>query len=297
MILITGATGQYGSQVIKHLIQKGVNVADIGAMVRSEEKAQKLKTEGVRIHLGNYEDVDSMRQAFAGVDKLMLVSSNDRGPVTNRTKHHMNAITAAKEAGVKHIFYTSFVRTPNHAQSAIADFQNSHIETEDFLKESGMQYTILQNGIYQEMILPFIGEKVAETGRILFPAHDGEASWVLREELAEVAAQILISEGHENKTYTLTNTDSIGFEQIAGYISACLGKDISFQSPPADEFQSMMKQGGVPEMYVGMMTMWGTAVAQNTMNKTDPALADFLGRKPTSVKQFIDQIFKGDNRL
>ena len=291
MILVTGATGNYGSKAIEHLLKKGVAVKDIAALVRSEEKTQSLDEKGITTKIGDYADIDSMIRAFEGVDQLLLVSSSDRGAVENRTKHHINAFKAAKKAGVKHIVYTSFVRTPGHEDSDIADFQNSHVESEQFLKESGITYTILQNGIYQEMILAFAGEKVAETGTILFPAQKGKATWVLREELAEAATHVLTTKAHENKTYILTNTESVGFEEIAKDISSALGKEVSYQSPPVDEFKSILQKAGVPGMYIGMFVIWGMAVAQGMMDLKDPTLASFLGRKPKTVKQFIDQVY------
>ena len=291
MILVTGATGQYGTMAIKHLRNKGVSAADITALVRNPASTQSLEDKGITIRIGDYADIDSMIKAFEGVDKLLLVSSNDREAIENRTTHHTNAIKAAKEAGVKHIVYTSFVRTPKFEESAIADFQHSHVKSEQFLKESGISCTVLQNGIYLEMIPAFAGEKIAETGTILFPAQTGKATWVLREELAEAAAHVLVTEGHENKTYALTNTESVGFEEIAGDISGALGKEISYQSLPVDEFQSILKNAGVPDMYIGMFVMWGTAVAQGMMDWKDTTLASFLGRKPTTVKQFVDQVY------
>lgn len=291
MILVTGATGNFGSKAIAHLLNKGVAANDIVALVRSEESFKSLEKQGINVRIGDYSDVDSMVKAFEGVDKILLISSSDRGAIENRTKHHINAITAAKKAKVEHIAYTSFVRKDGYENSAIAGFQNSHLASEKFLKESGVNYTILQNGIYQEMILAFVGEKVAETGTILFPAQAGKASWVLREELAEAAVNVLTTKGHENKTYTLTNNTSVGFEQIATYISEALGKKISYNSPDFETFKAILEKSGVPEMYIEMFVMWGTAVAEGMMDLEDTALETLLGRKPTNVNQFIGKIY------
>ncbi|MEO6550291.1 MAG: hypothetical protein ABIN94_19965, partial [Ferruginibacter sp.] len=189
------------------------------------------------------------------------------------------------------IVYTSFVRKPKFEDSAIAAFQNAHLQSERFLKDSGIDYTILQNGIYLEMIPIFAGAKVAETGVIMYPAQDGKASWVLREELAEAAVHVLTTQGHENKTYPLTNTESDSFEEITKNMSGTLGKEIQYQSPSAAEFESTMKQYGVPDLYIGMFTMWATAQAQGALDVEDATLASFLGRKPTTVKQFIDKVY------
>jgi NAD(P)H dehydrogenase (quinone) len=187
--------GIFGSKAITHLLKNGVPPSEIAALVRSMEKTRSLENLGIDLRIGDYDDVDAMVKAFAGIEQLLLVSSSDRGAVENRTKHHINAITAAREANVKHITYTSFIRKEGHEKSAIAGFQNSHLATEKFLKDSGLTYTILQNGIYQEMIFAFAGEKVAETHSIFFPAKQGKAAWVLREELAEAADQVLTADG------------------------------------------------------------------------------------------------------
>ena len=291
MILVTGATGQYGAKAIEHLLNKGVEAQHISALVRDAAKGRKLQDQGIELRVGDYTNVDSLVKAFQGIDTLLLVSSNDRGAVENRTAHHVNVIKAAKTAQVKHLVYTSFVTKPGFQDSAIAGFLTSHAETEQFLKDSGLTYTILQNGIYLEMIPIFAGAQVAETGVLLFPAQEGKASWVLREELAEAAAHVLTTEGHENKTYVLTNTEATSFQDIAQDLSSRLGKDIRYQSPPVEEFQATLKQAGVPEVYIGMFTMWASAVAQGMMDVQDSTLVAFLGRKPTTTAQFITQVY------
>ena len=291
MILVTGATGYFGSKAITHLLKKGVPASKIAVLVRSLENTSSLEKLGVDVRIGNYDDVDAMVKAFAGIEQLLLVSSSDRGAIENRTKHHINAITAAKEANVKHIVYTSFIRKEGHEKSAIADFQNSHLATEKFLKDSGLTYTILQNGIYQEMIFAFAGEKVAETHNIFFPAKQGKAGWVSREELAEAAAKVLTTEGHKNKTYILANTAAIGFEQIAAFISKRLNKEVKYTTPEITTFGTVLENSGVPPMYINMMNMWGAAIAEGTLDLEDNTLELLLGRKPKTVQEFIGQIY------
>ena len=109
--------------------------------------------------------------------------------------------------------------------------------------------------------------------------------------LAEAAANILASEGHENKIYNLTNTTSVSFADVANAVSATINKKVIFQSPAVAEFETTLKQFGVPEMYIGMFTMWATAVAQNTMDVEDDTLKSFLGRNPTTLQQFINSVY------
>jgi NAD(P)H dehydrogenase (quinone) len=291
MILVTGATGQYGTKVLEHLLTKEIEAPRISALVRDATKGQPLQDQGIELRVGNYADVDSLVRALQGVDTLLLVSSNDRGAVENRTAHHLNVIQAAKTAQVKHLVYTSFVTKPAFQNSAIAGFLTSHAQTEQAIKDSGLTYTILQNGIYLEMIPIFAGAQVAETGVILFPAQAGKANWVLRAELAEAAAHVLTTQGHENKTYVLVNTEATSFQDIAQDLSEHLGKDIRYQSPPVEEFQAILQQAGVPEVYIGMFAMWASAVAQGMLEVEDSTLATFLGRQPTTTAQFITQVY------
>jgi len=291
MILVTGATGQFGSKAIDHLLKKGSKSSEISALVRDVEKAKNLADKGIELRVGDYNDHGSLINAFRGIDKLLLVSSNDRQGFENRANQHINVINAAKEAQVKHIIYTSFVRKPHFEDSSIAAFQDSHVQTEEALKKSGINYTILQNGIYLEMIPVFAGDKVAETGNILFPAQAGKASFVLRKELAEAAAHILLTESHENKVYQLTNSESVTFYEIANAISITLGKEVIYNSPDVDEFEALLTKSGVPALYIGMFIMWGSALAQGTMDVEDNTLQEILGRKPTSMTQFINQVF------
>jgi NAD(P)H dehydrogenase (quinone) len=291
MILVTGATGHYGTKVLEHLLKKGVKAPHLAALVRDTAKGQPLHEQGVELRVGDYSDVDSLVKAFQGVDTLLLVSSSDRGAVENRTAHHVNVINAAKAAQVKQLVYTSFVTKPAFQDSAIAAFLASHAHTEQALQASGLTYTILQHGIYLEMIPLFAGTQVAETGVILFPAQEGKASWVLRAELAEAAAHVLTTPGHENKTYVLANTESISFQDIAQHLSGRLSKDIRYQSPPVEEFHAILTQGGVPEVYIGLFTMWARAVAQGMLEVEDATLASFLGRKPTTTAQFLTHVY------
>ncbi|PTT02188.1 NAD(P)-dependent oxidoreductase [Pedobacter sp. HMWF019] len=291
MILVTGATGQFGSKTIDHLLKKGVKPSEISALVRNVANADHLKSRGIKVKVGDYTDYDSLVKAFQGVEKLLLISSNDREAVENRTAQHINIIKAAKEANIKYVVYTSFVRKTNFENSSIAAFQNSHAQTEAYLIDSDIEYTILQNGIYLEMIPIFAGEKVAETGAILFPAGDGKASYVLREELAEAAAHVLTTEGHGKQIYSLTNSTSVSFGDVATAIGNQLRKDVKYQSLEVGVFESKMKQFGVPDLYIGMFTMWATAQAEGTMDVVNDTLEEFLGRKPTTMPQFIAQVY------
>jgi NAD(P)H dehydrogenase (quinone) len=167
MILVTGATGQFGNATINFLLEKGVEASQISALIRNEQSADEFKKKGVSTLIGDYDNYNSLLKAFTGVDKLLFVSSSD---IIKRTAQHQNVIIAAKEAGVKQVIYTSFQRRNESENSPLGIVAQSHIQTEKWLKESGIDYTILKNNLYMDFLPGFIGEKVAETGVIFVPA-------------------------------------------------------------------------------------------------------------------------------
>ena len=154
-ILITGSTGNLGSATIEYLLNK-IPATNIVALARNYEKANDLKEKGVEVRIGNYDDYQSMVKACRWVDKILLISSNEIG---NRAKQHINVINAAKEADVKHIIYTSFIRQKDDPNSALWFIAKDHIETENHLINSGINYTLFKNGFYMDMITDFIGQK------------------------------------------------------------------------------------------------------------------------------------------
>lgn len=179
----------------------------------------------VNIVFGDYNHYSSMLNAFAGIDKLHFVSSDE---LENRSEQHIQVVNAAVESGIKDILYTS----QEHKEvnlSLIEFILSSHLATENAIKGSGMNYTILRNGLYMDILPSFLGENIFKYG-IYLPAGNGKMGFALRSEMAETAAKILISKKHKNKTYNLSG-DSYSFSEIAEYISQITGRNITYLSP------------------------------------------------------------------
>lgn len=288
-ILVTGATGHFGKAAIDALLKKGHPASAIIALVRDENKAAVLKTQGVEIRTGDYENYTSLVNAFTGVDKLLLVSSND---VNNRSAQQANTVKAAREAGVKYILYTSFVRKDESDASPIAFVAQSHIATEKAIRDSGLTYTIFRNNLYLDYVPVFIGEKVLNTG-IFWPAGNTPGAFALREEMAEAAANVLLSSGHDNKEYNVSNTASWTFPQVAETISKASGKQISYISPSQTEYKTALTTAGVPELYVNMFAGFAEAIRIGEFDTTtNTDLERLLGRKPTSLEEYLTTVYK-----
>lgn len=286
-ILVTGATGNFGRLTIDFLLNKGIAANTISALVRDEAKALDLKQKEINLRIGDYDNYDSLLAAFQGIDKLLLVSGTD---LVNRGKQQLNAVKAAKEAGVKHILYTSFERKNETETSPIAFLAQSHIDTDNAIKASGISYTIFRNNLYLDVLPMFLGEKVLEQG-IFFPAGDGQAAYVSRNDLAEAAANVLISGEYENKEYAMNNVENYSMKNVADTLSEITNSTVSYTSPGVEVYSDVLTKAGVPGEYVGMFVGFGEAIKQGEFQAESSDLEKLLGRKPVSLSDFLKQLY------
>lgn len=287
MILVTGATGNFGKSTINFLLNKGVSSANMVALVRDEGKAADLKSKGITLRIGDYDDYDQLVTAFTGVEKLLLVSGSD---ITNRGKQHENAVNAAKAAGVKHILYTSFERKNETATSPISFVAASHISTENLIRKSGMTYTIFRNNLYMDVLPWFFGENVTETG-IFLPAGNRKAAFTLRDDMAEATANVLMTEGHENKEYAFSNTENVSIGEVAMALSQVVGKEIPYINPTTEVYVDTLTSNNVPAEFVGMFAGFSEAIKQGEFELEINDLEKILGRKPTTVRQYLEMVY------
>lgn len=286
-ILVTGATGNFGRLTIDFLLNKGIAANTISALVRDEAKASDLVAKGINLKVGDYDNYDSLLAAFQGIDKLLLVSGTD---LVNRGKQQLNAVKAAKEAGVKHILYTSFERKNESETSPIAFLAQSHIDTDNAIKTSGINYTIFRNNLYLDVLPMFLGEKVLEQG-IFFPAGEGQAAYVSRNDLAEAAANVLISGEHENKEYLMNNVENYSMQNIADTLSEITNSAVSYTSPSAEVYSDVLKNAGVPGEYIGMFVGFAEAIKQGEFQAESSDLGKLLDRKPTTLADFLKEVY------
>lgn len=286
MILVTGATGNLGKATVEFLIKK-IPANQVAVLVRDAEKASDLKNWGVDVRVGDYHDKDSLVKAFQGIDKLLLISSND---FNDRLGQQQKAVDAAKEAGVKHILYTS-VSMQNFENSALKQIMGDHIYTEKHILDSGLNYTFLRDNLYADVIPMFVGEHVFEAG-IHFPAGDGKVPFALRIEMAEAFANVLSSEGHENKIYEISNTESYSFGDVAKALSAHSGKAVSYYNVSADDFTRALTEAGVPEAMIGFSLAFATGTKDGDFDIPNNHLEQLLGRKPSALNEMIAAIYR-----
>lgn len=290
MYLVTGSTGQFGTAAIQFLLARGVAAGQITALVRDKAQGAAFEAQGIRVAIGDYNDYASLVAAFSGIHKMLFVSGSD---VANRTPQHQNVVKAAAAAGVKHVVYTSFLSKNESPSSALWVVAESHLKTENWLKESGMAYTVLKNNLYMDFLPAFIGEQVLQTGSIFLPAATGKVAAVLRSEMAEAAVEVLVGEGHAGKTYNFTNTNAYSYGEMAEHISALSGTKVEYISPAPDAYAQTLAGFGVPAEVVGLFTGFAIAQAQHELDHTSTDLEQLLGRQPTQIPDFLKAVYGG----
>jgi NAD(P)H dehydrogenase (quinone) len=286
-ILITGATGQFGTATVHFLLNK-IPAADIIALVRNENKAADLKAKGIEIRVGNYDDYSSLIAAIKGVEKVLLVSGND---MVNRQKQHQNVINAAKECGVKHLVYTSFMRKNETKTTPLGALSKSHIETEKAIIVSGIPYTIMLNSLYADVLPMFFGPQVLEAG-IFLPTEDGMAAYATRENMAEAASNILVGTEHENKKYVIANTENYSMDNVAEILTKINGEEVEYASPTNKDYVENLTKAGFPTQIANSLVGFFEAIKQGEFETEITDLAILLGRKPTSLKEYFELIYK-----
>jgi NAD(P)H dehydrogenase (quinone) len=243
VVAVTGATGQLGNFVIKHLLKK-MSVNQIVAVVRNTERAAPLASLGVEVRYGNYMDPASLVKAFNRISRLLLISSSDAFDETLRMVQHANAVRAAKLAGVEHLCYTGTA----FAEDATFGPALLHLATEQAIKASRLTYTFLRDTLYTEL---FIGPelmKTVESGIIVTNTGSGKINTVTRSDLALAQATVLAAQtGHENKTYNLVSDQLWSFDDLAQILSDLLHKQVKHRPGSLEEAKEYLIKSGFSE--------------------------------------------------
>jgi uncharacterized protein YbjT (DUF2867 family) len=278
MITVTGATGALNGATVDHLLDL-VPARDLTVVVRDPSRAQRFADRGVTVRRGGYDDGTALREAFAGADTLLLVSSNDRGADT--VALHRTAVDAAVAAGVGHVVYTS-----HQGASATSPFLPAvaHAATEDLLAASGLPWTALRNGFYAHS-LGFLLGPWRGTGVVRVP-HEGPVSWTAREDAAEAAALLLARGGHDGPT-TLTAPAAPTFAEVAEQAGQLLGRPVALEVVGPQTWLEEQLDAGTPEPAARFTLGIFEAAAQGGLAGTDPLLGDLLGREPRPVRDAL----------
>lgn len=247
MYLVNGVGGQLASvvaeEILNHIPAKYLVFASSNLSRIDPVNLMRWKDRGVQIREASYDNVDQMRRAYEGVERMLLVSTWMIGPT--RQKQHADAIAAAKSAGVKHIVYTSFVGA--EVTSDITPVALDHQITERNIRESGLEWTFMRDNFYSDAIIQYFPPLATNFGNVWRSNHGGKAvGYIAREDCSRVAAVLLAGKGAPNSIYSLTGPELISDREIYEMISRRTGWECDFVDVSDDEYYAYWDSHNVP---------------------------------------------------
>lgn len=273
MIMITGASGQLGRLVIGELLNT-IPASNIVAAVRTPDKVKDLAARGVQVLQADYDRPETLNTAFAGADKLLLISSSEVG---RRLPQHKAAVDAAKRAGVKFMAYTSIL----HADTSPLGLAREHRATEEYLKDSGLACAILRNGWYTENYMASVLPAL-EHGVLLGCAGEGCISSAARSDYAAAAAAVLTGDNHAGRIYELAGDESYTLSDLAKEITRQSGNNVIYKNLSEVDFKAALIGAGLPEPLAGLLADSDTGASKGGLFDESRTLSRLTGR-PTSA--------------
>lgn len=282
MLIVTGATGQLGRMIVGHLLQH-VPAERIGVSVRDPDQATDLARAGVRVRRGDYNDPESLRQAWEGAERVLLISSNAAASGGDPLKQHATAINVARELAVGRILYTSQISCAPDSRFAPG---RDHAATETMLADSGLPWTSMRHGFYaaSALVMNAAGFKA---GALTAP-EDGKVAWTTHDDLAAADAILLAGrEEIDGPTPPLTGREALDLADLARLAAEVTGRPVARHLVDDDTMVRRTLQAGVPEGAVAIMLGYFRAARDGEFADVDPTLARILGRAPTPMLQFL----------
>ena len=276
-IVVTGATGHLGRLVVEALLDRGVPGGQIVATGRRTETLADLAERGVVVRRADFDDPASLREAFTGAERLLLVSGSEPG---RRIEQHGNAIEAAKAAGVRHIAYTSIVRADTSSLLLAAD----HRGTEELLAASGVPHTLLRNAWYFENYTPQLPVYL-EHG-IVGSVGTARISAAARADYAEAAAAVLTGEGHEGAIYELGGA-SFTMAELAEVVSTATGRTVTYTDLPVEPYAQVLVAAGLPEPVAAVFADGDRGAAAGELLVDGSDLEKLIERTPTPLADVV----------
>jgi NAD(P)H dehydrogenase (quinone) len=280
-LLVTGASGHLGRRVLELLLE--TYEGTLIAATRTPQKLANLGQRGVIVRYADFENPDSLSQAFKGADRLLLISTDVIDVPGRRLSQHRNAVQAAEQSGVNHVVYTSIMNPDPDSPVAIAP---DHRGTEEALAATDMGWTVLRENIYTD-VLPMSLPRAVQTGKLFNAAGDGKAAYITREDCARAAAAALASSFDGHQILNITGPEAISQYDLAAILSDITHQQISYIPLKLETLIQNMVAGGLPRPAAETIASFDEGIAQGKFNAVSNGVEDLTGRKPTSVAEFL----------
>ena len=275
-IAVTGVTGNLGGMVSGLCKKNGIEVRNLA---RNVEKAEKIGFSNV--FKSSYDKSEDTVKSLEGIEVLFMVSGSEN---PNRIQQHKDFIDVAKIAGVSHIIYLSFY---NASKNSIFTLGRDHYATEEYIKENGFKYTFLRDNFYVD----FFVDLCREYSEIKGPAGNGKVSAVVRSDVSEVVAKILENPGKwENQTLNMTGPEELSMDEIVKAVSKYFGKEIKYIEETVEEAYESRKIWKAEQWEYDSWISTYTAIAENEQSGISNDIEKVLGRKATSLVEYLEKI-------
>jgi NAD(P)H dehydrogenase (quinone) len=286
MIFVSGANGKFGRAVIENILAAGGSGAlAVGTRDVNSPFARELAGQGVSVREADFRRPDLMQRALAGVTKALFIPTYD--PNAERLQQNLNAIEAARAAGVRHVVYASFLRAESQR---VEHSRLVHFPTEQAIRASGLGFTLLRHALYADIL---VGDLQATLGSGLLrrPGGTARCAYIARADLGISAAQVLLRDEPSGRVYTETMEQTYSGQEVAALMTEVFGKVVQFQAVPADDWPRYMTDNwGVPPELANSTIGTMQAVAAGEFDVVSPDYREITGHPAQSMRQFLEGI-------
>jgi NAD(P)H dehydrogenase (quinone) len=279
-VIVTGASGQLGRLAAEQLLDR-LSPAEIILVSRRPHSLADLAERGVEVRRGDFDEPASLTEAFAGGDRMLLISTMAIG---SRTKQHESALKAAAAAGVGRVAYTSL--TNPVAGHPTGDVVDEHRQTEELLHTSDLAWTVLRNAPYAELQVP-LGAIAVTYGKLVTNAGEGRIAPISRNDCAAAAAAVLTADGHEGQTYEITGPEALSQADIAGLLSEVSGRPVQVIETGDRRLLWGLTRLGTPKPVARSIVQLGAATREGYFDVVDPAFQTLVGRPPRTLRDIL----------
>ena len=284
MILLTGATGKTGSATAKALNEKGITFR---ALIRNEEKRGDIESLGGEVVIGSIENKEAVDQSMVDVETALILLPNSE----NQLSLEKQLVDSAKQAGAKRVVKMSSIEATPDATSPIPKL---HLESEEYIKQSGLNWTMIKPNFYMQNLLASAGT-IKDQGKIFLPMGEGKTGMIDTTDVGKVLAKVLSEDGHESMNHEITGPEILSFNEVAEIFSKGLDKHVDYVDVPLAAYKETLGQFLTNQWHLDAVIDLFKGIADGGIEEKTDTYSELMGESPKSLSEFISEnsfIFK-----
>ncbi|MAI81984.1 MAG: hypothetical protein CMQ74_04170 [Gammaproteobacteria bacterium] len=284
MILLTGATGKTGSATAKALNEKGITFR---ALIRNEEKRGDIESLGGEVVIGSIENKEAVDQSMVDVETALILLPNSE----NQLSLEKQLVDSAKQAGANRVVKMSSIEATPDATSPIPKL---HLESEEYIKQSGLSWTMIKPNFYMQNLLASAGT-IKDQGKIFLPMGEGKTGMIDTTDVGKVLAKVLSEDGHESMNHEITGPEILSFNEVAEIFSKGLDKQVDYVDVPLAAYKETLGQFLTNQWHLDAVIDLFKGIADGGIEEKTDTYSELMGESPKSLSEFISEnsfIFK-----